>query len=161
MVKHLFACDPGKTGAIAYFHDGRLVWVGDMPLTGEKKAPKKDRDVNARAIHSFLSWPSSSTFVIELPLYLGVNGAGSVGTTGEGWGKVVAAAEIAGCEIVTVRPAAWKKALGLTGKDKNESRFMAQGLWKVDDFDRGIDHGRAEACLIGHWYLTKVDNHGE
>jgi len=158
MVKHLFACDPGKTGAIAYFEDGQLRYVDDMPLTGGKRDPMKDRHVGAKEIHQLLHYYArrfSTVLVIELPWYSGGNGSQTNGVTGEGWGRVVAAAEIAGCEIVAVEPRAWKKDLGLLGKDKDESRFMAQGLWKVDDFDRKMDHGRAEACLIGHWYLTR------
>ena len=49
-----------------------------------------------------------------------------------------------------VRPAIWKRTLGL-GKDKEASRLKAIQLFPTADLRRKKDHGRAEALLLAYW----------
>ena len=49
-----------------------------------------------------------------------------------------------------VRPAIWKRALGLE-KDKEQARLRAMPLFPSADLHRQQDHGRAEALLLA-WY---------
>jgi crossover junction endodeoxyribonuclease RuvC len=60
---------------------------------------------------------------------------------------LLAALQIA---YTTVRPAIWKRALGL-GKDKEAARLRAMQLFPAADLRRKKDHGRAEALLLAWW----------
>jgi len=54
-----------------------------------------------------------------------------------------------------VDPVIWKKAMGLTGKDKNASRKQAQALFPKAPLGRVEDHGRAEALLLAEYARRK------
>jgi crossover junction endodeoxyribonuclease RuvC len=56
-----------------------------------------------------------------------------------------------GIPITLVPPAAWKKALGLTGKDKDAARARAIQLYPgIPDLDlKGKGQALADAILIG------------
>lgn len=57
----------------------------------------------------------------------------------------------------TVQPQTWKRAFGLIGKDKDESRTTALALYPSAQhaLQRKKDHNRAEALLIAHWGLQE------
>lgn len=57
------------------------------------------------------------------------------------------------CEYIN--PSAWKKAVGLSGKDKEWSRLMAQRLWPSAPLFRKGDEGRAEALLVAEYFRRK------
>ena len=63
-----------------------------------------------------------------------------------------------GCSLRYVTPTKWKRALGLN-QDKGASRRRAIELWpsKAGLFKRVKDDGRAEAALIGWWWLKHGD----
>ena len=75
-------------------------------------------------------------------------GVRSMFTIGLGFGVwlgILAALEL---PFTRVRPALWKTAIGLRGKDKEASRLRAQQLFPTADLRRKKDHGRAEALLL-------------
>ena len=70
----------------------------------------------------------------------------------------VAVCEALGLDVVTVRPAQWKKAAGLTrvgdrtrSNVKAESLAVARSLWPGGPFDRVRDENKAEAALIARF----------
>ncbi len=58
-----------------------------------------------------------------------------------------------------VRPARWKHALGLRGKDKEAARLRAQQLFPSADLQLKKHHGRAEALLLASYGRTR-SGHG-
>ena len=56
-----------------------------------------------------------------------------------------------GFSVETVLPAVWKGRMGLSGKDKEWSRLMAQRLWPQAPLWRKCDDGRAEALLLAEY----------
>jgi len=83
------------------------------------------------------------------------NAARSTATTNRNFGKLLALAELAECQIITVAPHKWKKDLGVT-KDKLECVTLAEKLSGLSfRTARGaLIDGPAEAWLIGYWYLN-------
>ena len=69
------------------------------------------------------------------------------------WGVLLGAAPAAAVRLVA--PQTWTAALGV-GSDKNVHRQAAKSLFGGDWFDRKKDDGRADAALIGWWWLTKA-----
>jgi len=81
------------------------------------------------------------------------NTAQATRTTASNLGKLLAAAELAGCKVHLIAANKWKKDLGLSS-DKLESVIMAEELTgRVFRTDKGaLLDGEAEAFLIWHWY---------
>lgn len=160
--------DPGATGAFACLTDtGELVWCEDMPtpLTGYMVAS------------IFLLDPIYHV-IVERAQARPKERAGAAFNYGTGYGVILGVlsgwaalahhpqttpngllttAAIPAPSFETVPPATWKKTLGLTGKDKAAARAMAQQTWPhhAHLFTRVKDHGRAEAALIGLWWVRQ------
>ena len=58
-----------------------------------------------------------------------------------------------GIQSIKVLPQRWKKATGLTGRDKDASRTLALALYPemAKQLRRKKDSGRADALLIASW----------
>lgn len=57
----------------------------------------------------------------------------------------------------TISPGVWKRAMGLSKKDKDYSRLQAQKLFPNAELQRKKDHNRAEALLIAEYARRKSD----
>lgn len=151
----IIGCDPGLTGALA-FYDGRELRLVDMP-TRTATVNRKDRRVlNEQGVIGALQ-----TFQImgaEILVIEQVNGMpGQSGpaafTFGYGVGVVTGVALTIGLKIERVAPASWKSALGLKTADKDSAREKAAETFPASAglFARKKDDGRAEAALIAWW----------
>lgn len=134
--------DPGQTGAVAAItHDGQLLWVEDMPdgLSG----------VAVGAWLAELLRHEATLAVVEQVGAMPGNGSVSMFKFGTSYGSILGALGALAVPTILVRPAVWKRRLGLTS-DKNASRQRATERWPemADLFRRVKDDGRAEAALI-------------
>lgn len=133
--------DPGITGAIAFLG---LDWgeIHDMPS-------------NPRDLYDILALPRGEPVAawVEQAQAMPKQGVVSTFKTGFGYGTIIGLLAGLGIPYETVRPAVWKKQMGLIGKDKEESRALARQLWP--DLPLGLKkhHGRAEALLIARYGL--------
>ena len=144
------AIDPGVTGAIAMFYkDGQLAYVHDMPLT--RLVGWKHNIADAAGVRHHLE--GCSAVVIETIQPRPGNGMAAVAASAASWGVLLGAAPAATVRLVA--PQTWTTALGV-GSDKDIHRQAAKGLFGGDWFDRKKDDGRADAALIGWWWLTKA-----
>ena len=150
---HIIGIDPGLKGGIAVLDNRTIcerkpkIRVWDMPV--------RDGEICARTVSSFISLTGSKRkAAVELAGPHRGQGLKSTFTFGRGYGKILAALEIAGIEYVTVPPATWKKALGLSA-DKKESAKLADKIYGETDLWRGpndgIKDGRCEAALLAWW----------
>lgn len=143
----LFAIDPGKTGALAEFENGKLRAVHD-PVDGSLTKLFSD------LLLDYLDLRLRVTVVIEK-----VNGVpGQSGPAsfnfGKGFGELIGVCVGLGVEPQLVPPQTWKWASGLRGADKKASLDRARGRWPhLDLFKRAKDDGRAEAALLGDYWL--------
>lgn len=152
----IVAIDPGITGAIAWFTlGGYLSAIDDMPVEKVKVGKTmRSRIVPARLV-DLLDYDTIDMVVLEEVHAQGRNGSLANFSLGRSYGVIEAAIAANDLTLVLVKPRVWKKAFGLTS-DKSASLDLARELFPGRTyFDRAKDDGRAEAALIGHWYLTQ------
>ena len=147
------AVDPGLHGAIALLDGpGTLVAVHGMPTV--------DKIVSAQELNLLEGWRVGDfgTVVIEDVHSMPKQGVSSTFNFGVSKGIVIGVFAGNNRPITYVSPQRWKRALGLAAS-KDAARRRAQELWpdRADWFKWVKDDGRAEAALIGYWYLTKGD----
>lgn len=152
---HILAVDPGKTGALAFLSDcGQIVHVYDMPVIGSGKGAEVSGSLLAHIIETH----SPERAIVEQVGAMPGQGVSSMFRFGESYG--VAKGVIAGCNVPLelVTPAKWMREMGLSGKDKETHRQKAIQLFPADCeyFKRKKDHGRAEACLLALWWLSRA-----
>ena len=149
----ILGVDPGMTGAIAWLTDqGELIEVMDMPTL--------DNRVDGRSLAEkirFMATQEGDGYlyaVVEKVHSMPQQGVASTFKFGVAYGVALGVLDALGIPIKDVRPAKWKKDLGI-GSDKEAGRLMAIDMWPTSKFvfKRKKDHGRAEAALIGHWSL--------
>lgn len=145
--------DPGLTGAVAYFVDGELMGLFDMP--------NYDGRVDARELFLRLrEWGRPYMVVIEDVHSMPGQGVASSFKFGRSVGAIEAVVGALSYPHTRLTPQKWKQKMGLIGKDKDASRGMARELWPLyaDKFARKKDDGRAEAALIAEaWRRTNAN----
>lgn len=185
MEETIFAgIDPGATGAIAFLCGKRYVVV-DIPtiITGTvrtKKTNKKERAATGHKTKSVeghvtrFNYPSICAIfrlfrevkdrlrisLEEAPTSLGPgkhNAEIMLNRAYAMWPLFICSK---GYPLEEVRPAEWKKAMGLLKKDKEVSRHKALALFPRADLLRKMDHNRAEALLIAEFLRRKTLREG-
>lgn len=165
MSRVLLAIDPGITGAFALFEMDTQTFehVGDLPIIRDMSTGWIDADHFKSVLFRHLNG-RPSTAIIERVHAMPATHSGSrtVFSQGLTLGSILATVQIVGCRIEMVSPASWKSAVGLQGAGKlsakeKKSRALdkARLLFPNADLERQKDHNRAEALLIGHWYLNR------
>jgi hypothetical protein len=148
--------DPGQSGAVAYLEDGDLRAVFDMPTVprrtgGHQVEPSQLASVvrSIRGLH-----PGAHVVcIVEQVGAMPGQGVSSMFRFGDSYGVIRGVLGALGIPIVHAPPATWKKALQLTGADKDLARTRAIETWpaRAEDFRRKKDVGRADAALIALW----------
>lgn len=146
--------DPGAEGAIAWLQDGQLIAVEDLPIDVVTVGKSKRRRLNAVALTNMLTVRTLRANLPNLVMLEEVGampGEGSVGAFSFGRCAGLIEGVVAGLGIPhrLVKPADWKRAMGVTA-DKTMCRVIAGRLFphKADAFVRVRDDGRAEAALL-------------
>lgn len=145
--------DPGMNGAVAAIHEGR-VGVWDTPTVPVKKGHEYLVASMVQLLRDAVAsdWPAVA--VLEQGIAMPRQASSSTYKAGRGVGLWEGALAGLGIPYELVRPAQWKKALGIpAGADKAASRSYAQRLFpaQVEAFKRVKDDGRAEAVLLAEW----------
>lgn len=144
----IVAIDPGQTGAVAHLHDdGRFCCVWDMPVVDKRVSPHLFAELVRR-----LKTESGEEclFVVEKVAAMPKQGVSSTFVFGQGFGVLLGVLAGLRCRMGLVRPAEWKRKMGLSA-NKESCRQKALELFPnaVDVLHRKKDHGRAEALLLG------------
>lgn len=157
----ILGIDPGVTGALAVWEEGKIASFLDMPTTSHTTST----EIDGRILWEHLTWlqamqPVDHGFLEETHA---MPKTGSQGNYSQGMAKgvIVTALRCASVPFTRVTPAAWKAKSGLRGKDKPAALFLARELFpdRADDLKRAKDHNRAEAMLIaryGSWMMLTV-----
>jgi crossover junction endodeoxyribonuclease RuvC len=152
--------DPGKTGALAFMRSdpAQLMSVTPMPIAREagRRTSKTKKMVNWWAVCAAIREAEPDLLVIERQGARPGQGISSTFSIGFQYGALLGIASCLGIPYEVVEPSVWKRAMGLTGLDKDASRHRAAELMPEGAafFTRQLDHGRAEACLIALWKLA-------
>jgi crossover junction endodeoxyribonuclease RuvC len=152
----VLSIDPGLSGAIAVFRytDHALVDVIDMPTHELTRNGKAKRQVSASGLAGIFNAHKPHHVVVEKVSAMPGQGVTSMFSFGRSFGLIegiVAAFEI---PATYVMPSVWTKGIG-RGLGKDASRARACELYPAHQkqFARVKDDGRADAVLIGAWFL--------
>jgi len=143
-MKTIIGIDPGIKGAMAWI-DRYGARVFDLPVLGNYI------DGN-RICRLCKHMPTKLVVWLELAQTMPGQGIASAFNYGRTYQAILTALEIAGCVIHEVRPAVWKKAMGLNAK-KADARELAIKLFPHlrEELKWKKDHDRAEALLIAEY----------
>ena len=150
----VMSIDPGLSGAIAVFEGGALLCVIDTPTHELSRNNKTKRQISAVALAAIFREYKPSHVVVEKVSAMPGQGVTSMFSFGRSFGLIegiVAAFEI---PATYVMPSVWTKGIG-RGAGKDASRARACELYPSHQkqFARVKDDGRADAVLIGTWFL--------
>lgn len=150
----VMAIDPGLSGAIAVFIDDVLSAVIDTPTHELTRNGKTKRQISASGLAAIFRDYKPDHVVVEKVSAMPGQGVTSMFSFGRSFGLIegiLAAFEI---PATYVMPSIWTKGIG-RGLGKDASRARACELYPLHQksFARVKDDGRADAVLIGAWYL--------
>ena len=165
MRRALLAIDPGVTGAYAVFDaaSAQLEHLADLRIIRDMSTGWIDAGHMTSSLFEVLNG-RPTTAIIERVHAMPESLSGSRTNFSQGmtFGSLLAILQIMNCRIEMVSPHSWKAAVGLKGarklsaKEKKDLALdKARLLFPDADLGRQKDHNRAEAILIGHWYLTR------
>lgn len=150
----LMSIDPGLSGAIAVFIDDVLIDIVDTPTHELTRNNKTKRQISASALAGIFTQHHPDHVVVEKVTAMPGNGATSMFSFGRSFGVIegiVGAFEI---PATYVMPSVWTKGIGRgLGKDASRARACELYPFFQKSFARVKDDGRADAVLIGAWWL--------
>lgn len=158
-IEGYLAIDPGITGALVIVNSKGAYC--DHLLMPSIKVGSKSR-VNGAAIAAWLKdWPGLSHAFLEQVHSMPKDGASRAFSFGHSCGLVEGVLTGAGIPLTLVTPQAWKKHMGLIGKDKDAARSRAiqlfPGLRELDTKAKG--QAVSDALLIGLYGVAKKTTH--
>lgn len=158
----ILAIDPGLTGAWALLErDGKVIELGDLPVIADMKTKWIDGDTLTDRWLDLIGVRDVAG-VIERVHPMPDSGSQGGFSQGMTLGSLLVSLQIVGASIELIAPQSWKRDLGLIAAKgstdiarKRASLDKARLLFPHAPLDRQKDHGRAEALLIGYWYLKR------
>ena len=152
--------DPGISGAVCFFEDGKIIDVIEMPSMAEGKKNKKQ--VNGNQLFNEISSRLSEIkdekvcVVVEHVTAMPGQGVTSMFNFGQSFGVIKGICSAMQLPIHFVRPTKWKKYFSLINSSKDASRSRAIEIFpKISDqLKRKKDSNKADAILIASYYYN-------
>ncbi len=154
----IIGIDPGISGSICFFQDGKIVDVVEMPTMIEGKKNKKQ--VNGSQIFNEISEKIKKLdkkeikVVIEQVSAMPGQGVTSMFNFGQSFGILKGICSSMQLPMYFVRPAKWKKYFNLLNSEKDASRTRAIEIFPYfsSQLSRKKDSNKADAILIASFY---------
>ena len=154
----IIGIDPGISGSICFFKDGRILEVIEMPVMTEGKKNKKQ--VNGAQIYNeFLKRINKKKgdevrVVIEQVSAMPGQGVTSMFNFGQSFGILKGICSAMQLPMFFIRPAKWKKYFGLINSEKDASRTKAIETFPYfsSKLSKKKDSNKADAILIASFY---------
>ena len=153
----IIGIDPGISGAICFFEDGKIIEVIEMPVMTEGKKNKKQ--VNGAQIYNeFLKKINNKDdeirVVIEQVSAMPGQGVTSMFNFGQSFGILKGICSAMQLPMFFVRPAKWKKYFNLINSQKDASRTRAIEIFPYfsTQLSKKKDSNKADAILIASFY---------
>ena len=154
----IIGIDPGISGSICFFQDGKIVDVVEMPTMTEGKKNKKQ--VNGSQIFNEISEKIKKLdnkeikVVIEQVSAMPGQGVTSMFNFGQSFGILKGICSAMQLSMYFVRPAKWKKYFSLINSEKDASRTRAIEIFPYfsSQLSRKKDSNKADAILIASFY---------
>lgn len=148
----ILAIDPGLSNGVAVVDDERrLLLATEVQAIGDGA----NRRLNLAFFADILAQFHVGHAVIEDVSAMPKQGVSSTFRFGRAAGALEGALAALKVPTTFVRPAIWKRAIGAKAKQAEDVRALAIQTWPdmAHRFSRKCDHNRAEAALIGLWFL--------
>ncbi len=154
----IIGIDPGISGSICFFEDGKIIEVIEMPVMTEGKKNKKQ--VNGAQIYNeFLKRINKKKddevrVVIEQVSAMPGQGVTSMFNFGQSFGILKGICSAMQLPMFFVRPAKWKKYFNLINSQKDASRTRAIEIFPYfsTQLSKKKDSNKADAILIASFY---------
>ena len=155
----IIGIDPGISGSICFFEDGKIIDVIEMPTMTEGK--KNKRQVNGAQIYNEILKRVSKAqrfnvrVVIEQVSAMPGQGVTSMFNFGQSFGILKGICSAMQLSMFFVRPAKWKKYFNLINSEKDASRTRAIEIFPYfsAQLSKKKDNNKADAILIASFFF--------
>ena len=154
----IIGIDPGISGSICFFEDGKILEVIEMPVMTEGKKNKKQ--VNGAQVYNEILKKIDKIekhnvrVIIEKVSAMPGQGVTSMFNFGQSFGILKGICSAMQLPLYYVRPAKWKKYFGLINSEKDASRTRAIEMFPnfSSQLSKKKDINKADAILIASFY---------
>ena len=154
----IIGIDPGISGSICFFEDGKIIDVVVMPTMTDGKKNKKQ--VNGSQIYNEILKriikieKQNVRVIIEQVSAMPGQGVTSMFNFGQSFGILKGICSAMQLPMYFVRPAKWKKYFGLINSEKDASRTRAIEMFPYfsSQLSKKKDSNKADAILIASFY---------
>ena len=154
----IIGIDPGISGSICFFEDGKILDVLEMPTMTDGKKNKKQ--VNGAQIYNEISTKTRGIekqnlrVIIEQVSAMPGQGVTSMFNFGQSFGILKGICSAMQLPMYFVRPAKWKKYFSLIKSEKDASRTKAIEMFPYfsSKLSKKKDSNKADAILIASFY---------
>ena len=154
----IIGIDPGITGSICFFEDGKILDVVEMPTMTEGKKNKKQ--VNGSQIYNEIKKRIEKIDKIDIKVIIEQvsampgQGVTSMFNFGQSYGILKGICSAMQLSMHLVRPVKWKKYFNLINSEKDASRTKAIEVFPYfsSNLAKKKDSNKADAILIASYY---------
>ena len=155
----IIGIDPGISGSICFFEDGKVMDIVEMPSMAEGK--KNKRQVNGAQIYNEISLRIKNfnkediRVVIEQVSAMPGQGVTSMFNFGQSFGVLKGICSAMQLPMYFVRPAKWKKYFNLINSEKDASRTKAIQIFPYisSELSKKKDANKADAILLASFFF--------
>ena len=154
----IIGIDPGISGSICFFQDGKIIDVVEMPTMTEGKKNKK-QGKGCKIFNEILFRikkldKKDVKVIIEQVSAMPGQGVTSMFNFGQSFGILKGICSAMQLPMYFVRPAKWKKYFNLINSEKDASRTRAIEIFPYfsGQLSRKKDSNKADAILIASFY---------
>tara|TARA_B100000700_G_scaffold321830_1_gene421937 strand:+ start:60 stop:554 length:495 start_codon:yes stop_codon:yes gene_type:complete len=155
----IIGIDPGITGSICFFEDGKIIDILEMPVMADGK--KHKRQVNGSQIYNeiFLRTKNYNKkdikVVIEHVTAMPGQGVTSMFNFGQSFGVLKGICSGMQLPMYFIRPAKWKKYFNLINSEKDASRTKAIEIFPYisSQLSKKKDSNKADAILLASFFF--------
>ena len=156
----IIGIDPGISGSICFFEDGKIIEVIEMPTMIDGKKNKKQ--VNGSQIYNEFSkrinknQNQSIRVIVEQVSAMPGQGVTSMFNFGQSFGILKGICSAMQLSMFFIRPAKWKKYFGLIKTKKDASRTKVIEIFPniSSQLSRKKDSNKADAVLISSFFYN-------
>jgi len=152
----IIGIDPGISGSICFFKDGKIIDVIEMPTMTDGKKNKKQ--VNGSQVSNIfkerLKEGKEIIVVVEHVNAMPGQGVTSMFNFGQSFGVIKGICSALSLPIYFIRPTKWKKHFNLIKTNKDASRTKVIEIYPEisSKLSRKKDSNKADAILIARYF---------
>ena len=154
----IIGIDPGISGSICFFENGKILDVIEMPTMNEGK--KNKRQVNGAQIYNEITdrvnklQKQDVRVVVEQVSAMPGQGVTSMFNFGQSFGIIKGICSAMQLPLYFVRPTKWKKYFNLIKSEKDASRTRAIEIFPYfsSQLSKKKDNNKADAILIASFF---------